>query len=157
MSINRFLKDLTNTVAGGAERRFARDLARTLGVHVEEPSHGTKPTSTRQPAATPQPAAEPEAERYSAGFPAGKEHGLAWGFNRAYRSDLQRLVEWVDTVRGEFTAQDVAAVVFPKPIGEWMKHDADRLLAGEIDYVRGFVVGGMLVWAHQLAAEQSKA
>jgi hypothetical protein len=66
---------------------------------------------------------------------------------------LLRLVEWVDTVRGEFTAQDVAAIVFPKPV----KHDAERLLAGDENYAWGFVVGGMLVWAHQLAAEQSKA
>ncbi len=157
MSINRFFKDLTNTVAGGAERRFARDLARTLGFRVVEPSHGTKPTSAPQPAATAQPAAEPESERNSAAFAAGQEHGQSWGFNPAYRSDLQRLVEWIDTVRGEFTAQDVAAVVFPNPVGEWMQHDAERLLAGNEDYARGFVLGGMSVWAHQLAAEQNKA
>jgi len=122
MNMNQFFRDLTSTVAGGAERRFARDLARTLGFRIHEPEHG-KPTPTTSTAPAPAPT---QAAPYSASFEASVEHGRTWGFNRAYRTDLQRLVEWVDTVRGEITASDVAAVVFPKPIGEWMRRDADR-------------------------------
>ena len=116
------------------------------------PSRRTASPRAAQPAATPQPE-PPETERNSAAFASGVDHGQAWGFNRAYLPDLQRLVEWVSTVRGNFSAQDVVAIVFPRPIGDWMRHDAAQLLAGDEDYARGFVVGAMLVWAHQLTKE----
>jgi hypothetical protein len=153
MSVNQFLRDLSSTVAGRAERRFARDLARELGFRIEEPSHGTKPKANTQPA--PAASMQPNPP-ISDAFQAGQEHGQAWGFNRAYRTDLQRLVDWVDTVRGEFTVRDVVGVVFPNPTGDWQKYDADRLLAGDEDYARGFVVGGMLVWANQLTKDQNE-
>ena len=37
-----------------------------------------------------------------------------------------------------------------------VKHDAERLLDGNEDFVRGFVVGGMLVWAHIATMDQNK-
>jgi hypothetical protein len=158
MNLERFIREAAATVGFGAgERRFARDLARSLGFRVAEPENTTRGKRVTGPGAAPTPAPTPaQAEPISAGFAAGQEHGQSWGFSRAYRSDLQRLIEWVDTVRGEFTVSDVVAVVFPKPAGEWAKHDAERLAQSNLDYARGFVVGGMLVWAHQLAAQQSK-
>ena len=152
MNMNQFFQSLTSTVAGGAERRFAHDLARELGIRLPAPEHGGKPKATGKPAPTPG-TPQPESP-VSAGFTAGQEHGKSWGVGRAYISDLQRLIDWASTVRGEFTGADVAAAVFPHPVGEWSKHDADRLLAGDVDYARGFVVGAMLVWAEQLTKHQ---
>jgi hypothetical protein len=157
MNMNQFFRDLTSTVAGGAERRSARDLARELGFRVHEPEHSTTRTRDAQPVTTPPPAAEPEAEHSSPSFESGVEHGKSWGFNRAYLSDLERLIEWATAVRGEFTGIEVAAAVFPNPVGEWKKHDAERLLGGDVDYGRGFVVGAMLVWAEQFTKYQKEA
>jgi hypothetical protein len=114
MSLNRFLQDLASTVAGGAERRFARDLARTLGFRVEEPEHGKKPNAspvraTPTPVAPAPPTAPPHVDPQSPAFAAGVAAGRAWGFSKAYRSDLERLAQWAVTVGERFTGRDVAA------------------------------------------------
>jgi hypothetical protein len=157
VSLNNFVAELGGLLFGRAERRFARDLARTLGFRVEEPSHGTKPTSSPPAAAAPtqpKPAkAKPASDSYQHGQAAGKN----WGFNRAFRSDLERLAKWAEIAGSNFSGRDVTAVIFPKPERVWVKLDADEMMRGGADYAAGFVSGALEVWRHQLAAEQSKA
>jgi hypothetical protein len=154
MNMNQFIRSLTNTVAGGAERRFARDLARTLGFRVEEPRHGTKPKASPPPAAAaPTKPAPAKAEPQSSSSQRGQAAGKNWGFNRAFRSDLERLAKWAEIAGSNFSGRDVAAVIFPKPERVWVKLDADEMMRGGADYAAGFVAGALAVWQHQLATE----
>jgi hypothetical protein len=158
MSINQFFRDLASTVAGGGERRFGRDLARTLGFRAEEPSSGKKPKPTPPPPAVSPPKTKPpKAGPVSASRQRGRDDGKNWGFNRAYRATLQRLDQWAAATGGKFSGREAAAVIFPKPEREWVKVDADKLLAGDDDYAAGFVEGAMVVWRHQLAKEAEQA
>jgi hypothetical protein len=43
MSLNEFGRQLGGMLFGRSEQRFARELARTLGVRVREPESGAKP------------------------------------------------------------------------------------------------------------------
>ena len=60
MNMIRFINELAANVGIGAgEKRFARDLARSLGFRVHEPEHGGRLT----PSTTPPPAPAPTPEK----------------------------------------------------------------------------------------------
>jgi hypothetical protein len=153
MSINRFLKDLTNTVAGRSERRLGRKLGRLLGLKIREPEHG-QPEATPNPLPASEAPTKPDPARSKPpndSYQRGHADGKAWGFNRAFRSDLERLAKWAAGV-GKYSGLMVAAVICPKP-SEWTKADAEKLTRGDADYAAGFVAGALEVWQHQLVAE----
>src|SRR4051812_11013712 len=126
MSMNRFLNGLSTMLVGRSEKRFARELARTLGFRVHEPEHGTKPKASPPPAPdAPTKPAPPKAEPMIDSYQRGQAAGKNWGFNRAFRTDRERLAKWAATAGGKFSVREVAAVIFPKPDQIWVKLDAD--------------------------------
>ena len=151
MSLNRFFQDLATTVAGGAERRFARDLARTVGFRVAEPD-GTTTRAKRltgpgaTPAPTPAPAPEP---KDTAAFDAGYAAGKSWGFNHAFRNDLERVAQWASS-GVLFFGRDFATVIFSRPSE---RAEADQLAAAGQDYQAGFLAGVLYVHQYQQAKE----
>jgi hypothetical protein len=138
MSLNNFLQDLLHAAGiGRAEKRFARDLARTVGFRVAEPSHGTPATPAGLSANTVADAADRE-RSYKKGHAAGRD----WATNRAFVSDINRLALWATTAGSQITGAEVASMIdgSGRP---FVAGDVEALRQNDEWYARGLVAGAL--------------
>jgi hypothetical protein len=135
MSLNRFLDELANLLGRRSTARFGRDLARTLGFRVKEPSHGSPVL------AGPSPNALDDAEARERSYKAGHTAGRDWATHRAFVSDIRRLATWVTTAP-QITGAKVALVIdgSGRP---FVAADVEALRRGDEFFAMGFVDGAL--------------